>query len=512
MVEVNTKDELIGALEIVEKNKLDDETMFSIAKYHFKNRNYKNAYDYYRKILKLYETDKIDEANRKISLAALYNNAAVACYRLGINRNLVREYYKKAFQLEPKDNIVCMNYVRDLIYKNRNRDARQVLITHNKLVQEDFETLHMLYEIDIKLCKLANTRKDERNLLLTEAIKVLTGIFDNDELFNELYEFYPEEAYLISYYCMNENAIFFENEMFIYLSDIFNIVKSIKENLVVDIEHLESDIVHYTSLNTLKVLALKDNAKFRVSNATYLNDPTEGKIFHSILEKLWDEDILNSLYQKDNHTSLRELNYNNTYIASFTSKNDYLPMWTLYGDDAKGCAIAFDKDIFNSTSNMELENIEGGLVVKQNMSHNYNLYRVMYIDDVEDLPQNIKYELEKIEKILLKIKANEDLITYDLICDYTRQLLEQIRYLFKTCDYQHEEEMRIVLFCGKEEAKEYENVEGDMFPKLYTEIDKELRFDDVILGSKVKQPLKIAQSIFKHDKVGKVYMSNIKYQ
>ena len=47
---------------------------------------------------------------------------------------------------------------------------------------------------------------------------------------------------------------------------------------------------HYTSLAVLEKLT-RPNAKFRLSNVAYLNDPQEGKVLMSLAKKMFGDDF-----------------------------------------------------------------------------------------------------------------------------------------------------------------------------------------------------------------------------
>lgn len=92
----------------------------------------------------------------------------------------------------------------------------------------------------------------------------------------------------------------------------------------------EQEVVKYTSLQTL--LATLTSGKIRINSIVGMNDKTETnfmiemiKNFRESIEKEGDEYIL----------------ANRKFITSFSGKKDYLNMWRLYGDNARGVCLVF---------------------------------------------------------------------------------------------------------------------------------------------------------------------------
>ncbi len=247
--------------------------------------------------------------------------------------------------------------------------------------------------------------------------------------------------------------------------EVTELVNKIKELLIFN----DDNLTHYTGLTTSKALIL-EGSKFRLSEGAFLNDTSEGRELYNYLtmpisKKLQDtESILFS--QKP-------------FIGSFVTetKHDDLTLWRMYGkedkDEAKGCAITIDMEGL-------LKSIKGILILDPSVSDSarideeFTFYRVAYrkhdtealfiIPGAEDKEATLKeYMTELFRKVKKftppmgddKYSENKDLI----------ERLNEIAYLFKSIEYQHENEIRLVL-----KGIGFEKVIDDKSPKVYIEL------------------------------------------
>ena len=130
-------------------------------------------------------------------------------------------------------------------------------------------------------------------------------------------------------------------------------------------------VYHYTSLETLFAILGnyrkkedKEGLVFRASNIFRVNDPSEMKPGYGIVKKFlchYEEEkkipkelrlsevYTNKIYEDkcidDYYSTIRR----NTievgsvpYVISFSCKRDYLPMWSMYGNQGKGICLKFD--------------------------------------------------------------------------------------------------------------------------------------------------------------------------
>lgn len=120
-------------------------------------------------------------------------------------------------------------------------------------------------------------------------------------------------------------------------------------------KYVESDakiLYHYTSVDALLGGIIVKNKPepdkeicLWATNCRYMNDPEElntGIQFaNKILDSLFDKSMQNDCKQKENEERLKD----KTYITSFSSAVDCLPMWGMYGQNGHGLALGFDTSV-----------------------------------------------------------------------------------------------------------------------------------------------------------------------
>lgn len=307
---------------------------------------------------------------------------------------------------------------------------------------------------------------------------------------------------------------------------IYGHVMQIKEACRYPHSSTQADIsipAHYTAIRTLKILLAKDAAdsshpdmgilktpRLRLWNSVYMNDPHEGSCFLRMLEAHAGQgqtEILPKYFPHLNNTerNLSPVN-SNIYITSFTEKKDDLFMWVAYADGAKGCSITFADDYFDihSRSREPLE-------FHSTANDNYPLYEVHYINmqtleqplpgsgiasspclappekklspssstekELQDNLSAIWESLQVLEGQMIHLSA---LSSANVIRSFVSDALNEVRFLFKSSEYEQEAELRLICFAS--EAKLDENFD---IPRLYIEVDKDIQIKDIMLGSKI---------------------------
>ncbi len=267
---------------------------------------------------------------------------------------------------------------------------------------------------------------------------------------------------------------------------------------VKEVSLLDGTLCHYTKSDTFPKL-LDKNAKFRLYNAQYLNDPQEGML---LIELLRDENECknNKIYKKifdlyENPVFKRS----DTYIASFTYDKDFLPMWSMYGDDGRGiCAEINNEHFFISRID---EKKKDKKVPK--------LYNVIYLDKKNDSENdvvfytaisNLKQEIIDISKVIAILPEKEIESNSKKII----KVIDELRFLFKDKSYGYENECRVVI--TKKEAKLDEN------NKYYIELPINILYKDIVIGPKCGQVAVLAQLALHSSKVENIHMSSINYQ
>ena len=289
----------------------------------------------------------------------------------------------------------------------------------------------------------------------------------------------------------------FKIKSFEYFINIWRAINKIKRKLL----EKDATVTHYTSLDVLKKLL--SGKRFRFYNATYMNDPEEGKIFFKILKeesKKFKIDVEKIFYE--NSTDF----YSPAYIGSFTTMNDpqedELFLWRTYGkqknEDAGGACLIFKNSCFS-------ENVDPGLGSMQMQEDHLDqkvatrpcLYKVVYQKNMNDglceIMEDLANQLGYIDKKCLRKKQNKEKKDVmqdeekDVIRALVRELLDEIRFLFKGDHYSDENEMRVVSMQYTPVDSDPKNSDikedKDHFPpRLYWNAPKEFHFYKVLLG------------------------------
>ena len=275
-----------------------------------------------------------------------------------------------------------------------------------------------------------------------------------------------------------------------------------------DLTHLS----HYTALETLPKILLgkKDEwgnmarkggkvemaGRYHFYNANYMNDPEEGKLLHKWLGAEEESIDQVSLF----------------YLMSLTTESDHLPMWVQYGRDGKGICVTLHDDLFevkNSRAEHELipratdlkqqedgEETDGQDKPKISSSkegERFTPYRICYMSDTS-LYGNLfeSAELKKIEEELKKLKG---IFTASSQKKEIYQIIEEIRFLFKSADYVTENEVRLLKYADLKSDKILLDETGDGVPRLYVEQDGHVKIKKITFGPKVYNESKIVPYI-----------------
>lgn len=268
-------------------------------------------------------------------------------------------------------------------------------------------------------------------------------------------------------------------------------------------------IGHYTKIENLKHLVRQGDSggKLRMSNACYMNDPSEGQaLIKALASKLPD---FSDLLDKQSY---------NIYLSCFTTAIDELPMWAMYGNDGKGCCLLLKQDFFDFTS----EDFSDELIIDEHGTGENNfLFRVAYLSsktneialdifpqDDKDLDQKLAAAMGKLQFHLNQIGQIQGKKRDKVVNDILTFILGQIRYLFKDDSYAHEHELRLIRYSEKPQV----NNEAWVVPQLFVEVEKPLEYSQIILGPKVEQTNRITPYLIHTGKVKEVKKSQIEYR
>ena len=229
-----------------------------------------------------------------------------------------------------------------------------------------------------------------------------------------------------------------------------------------------------------------------MSNARQLNDPTEGAVFLNEV----GFDIF----------KLLQLDYESTdiFLASMSKSSvdndlsDSLPMWKQYADNATGICLTYDRDYIQNLIKKENNNIE------QENNSEVEFYKVCYTNQLKS-NDYISKQIETIKKELEYIELNESKSEILSIFDV-------VRYLFKESNYEYEQEYRFIKECKNNEDIKIEKYGEMKVPKLFSYIDKELKYSKIKLGPKCEDIDYIAPYIKFVDSNIEVTQSQIPYR
>ena len=230
-------------------------------------------------------------------------------------------------------------------------------------------------------------------------------------------------------------------------------------------------MTHYTGFSVTKALIL-DESKFRLSEGAYLNDTSEGRELFNFLPAF-------TISFSDINDTVAKLFAPKPFIGSFVAetKHDDLTLWRMYGkenkEEARGCAITFEREKL-------IESLKNSLIppdkvtLSPNIEDEFNFYRVAYRQQLEQEYFIVPGVSAKIEKTLndlmldLKNKVNKYLKRVNISNKQDLlELLNGIAYLFKSAEYQYENELRLVV-KGTGILKEINNDFNP--PRVYVEL------------------------------------------
>lgn len=306
---------------------------------------------------------------------------------------------------------------------------------------------------------------------------------------------------------------------------------------------------HYTKLDTIIKLVKSnptsdsrkcDEPRLRLWNTAYMNDNYEGTVFDSLLnnaaldycsDKCGETDLVsvnsninNTLKKYIGNKGSYPLNKgSNVYITSFSTQEDSFQMWSIYGDNEKGGAIKFDKDFFDIKP-------EWNDVIMGGEANECTLYNVRYFNNKalqdytsdkidKELKENmvgiwrniseIENKLNELKETYISNKSSidrfEDAETE--IRSFITDRLNEVRFLFKTEKYEYEAEQRLIK-CSHSAKTDDANFE---IPRLYIDVDRDIKDVEVMLGSKLesKEKTEMLTWLYNTDRVKKADISKL---
>lgn len=282
--------------------------------------------------------------------------------------------------------------------------------------------------------------------------------------------------------------------------EIYTIIENIKDILRVrEVDLLNLELGHYTSLSTVSKLINKDGSYLRLTNGRQMNDPLEGK---NLLEFIFND---SEHYWKPTKR----------FISSLTTKKDSLPMWNSYAEGATGAMLIYDKNYLKEISTLKYIDIYK--VVYIYLDSDENEIEIKSTDnlkgqDIDALMNNIDHLKTLINSEIIGLNENEK---KDREREYI-DLLQEIDFLFKKSDYSYETEYRII--ANTEDRNSTLKIESEyngthIFPFLYCYLkDIKLKYSKLILGPKSINIDYIAPYVNHCDENIKIELSKINFR
>ena len=270
-----------------------------------------------------------------------------------------------------------------------------------------------------------------------------------------------------------------------------------------------SEVAHYTSLRTLKDLANEE--RFRFYNAAYMNDPEEGSVLFDIIKESGIK-VKEVSYEEDEDPPYPSPAYIGSFIVvdlKNQEQRDKLFLWRTYGkhngQEAAGACLIFRHEgtcfakIYEPKVEVmqrlqsKLPMVAGDLKNPGERQHSKPaLYKILYMDNGKNKElskelNELAESLKQVERYISKRKGNKK----NRLIRLARELLDNIRFLFKASHYKEEQEVRVIQFCyyDEEVSQEPDGIKVDteqIPPRFYLDALDSFRFDEAILGPKAQ--------------------------
>lgn len=212
------------------------------------------------------------------------------------------------------------------------------------------------------------------------------------------------------------------------------------------LSEINIDLYHYTSASAMK--SILDNRSLRFTKIDFMNDVEEIEYALHILDNLID---INKNLKEETKTKIKDqlmikrkdYFFGNTYVMSFSSNGDLLPVWTHYGRE-DGYSIKFAKELFKSMDYTDTTFIGSG------NGSNYHTYSIRVNEVIYD---------DIIQKKIISDLLNEidyfDRNNGEQYINILLNLIVDILVFFKNPGHKSEKEYRLVVTFENNSYKEH---------------------------------------------------------
>lgn len=465
----------------------------------------------YNEVIALLSESVLEKHNSYL----LYWYCAFAMFNYAKNNALALKYYSRAIELNDQYAIAYNN--RGVIYSHQG-DRQKAIADYTSFIKIDKE--NALGYSNRGICyseieKFQNAIDDYEKALainydsysfleskLEEAKEglLLQGVNKNKKEIKELRNKMEYNVGAILKYASEDNAKHVAH--YTKLGVIKNIVEKKHEQKTEEV-----------SIDAVSEVTKQINGLWYF-NVIYMNDPEEGEILF--------EHFLNEKKIKECFENGKRANETSVYLGCFLSADennsheDDLVMWRTYGKDemkneAAGCCVVIKSDFFDSEEDnlkyrkMQLSIASSSDIDSKEIKQPQRLFKVIYLNKNKvrkGLSTKIEKELTNLRKNLVELIGLRDIKNRNneekkIIDRIIFEQLSKICYLFKSSDYEFENEIRVVEYVplGSKKIKKFDLVshENTSQPnhqppsKLYIESNKDILpyVTKIYLGAKV---------------------------
>jgi len=447
-------------LKAIELNPEESNYHNNLGNVYYNSKDYEKAKECYLKAIELNSEN-----------ASHHGNLGFTYYKLGDYQN-AEKYYLKAIELNPEES----NYHNSLgnIYHS-SEEYEKAEKCYLEAIRINAKNKHPYYNLGLLCFNEQNNFEEAKKYF--EDFKKLKR--EEEDIFYKRATNY-----------INEIKKILKNSSYKKINGLINQLKSI-------LLFQGNCITHYTGISTLQFLVLKDSS-FRLSEGSFLNDTSEGQELFNFLE-----------YSTNANTSPhKEIFTQKPFIGSFVEegKNNDLTLWRMYGkealEEAKGCSITINAQELKNAIQFKI-NPDNSLKIS-----NIDFYRIAYrknnifdfagSDDnskkgLNEIMQKLKKEIESFKKKKNKYPNEETQIV---------EKLNEIAYLFKSVEYQYENEVRLVIndTIGFEKKVDFDENNLKPYPsKVYIELVKvPALLKNITIGPKVDKAEEWAATFHYH--------------
>ena len=298
-----------------------------------------------------------------------------------------------------------------------------------------------------------------------------------------------------AYFCERYPKVSTRTPVFQALCGLRRAVVEVKEKLYCD---ADGAAIHYTSLDTAKALVV-EKSPLRAFRADRMNDPSEGEILRIML----GADLVSELLELDDMEELPS-----AFITSFvfrpevdpvgTTADDDLLHWRLYGKangvEGGGACVAYPSRLFwpkwDTHESASLYHA-GGLLAAPSILRQLTrwqsvaprLYGVSYEGGhAEKLIVDVRRQVKRMRELKRAVATDEE---RTVISKCVKVLLEEIRFLFKSRDFEYEKEARVVVMVWPDER----GIETQSNGKHYVEFGRDVYPTELVFGPGVVENL-----------------------